>query len=253
MFTLTNLQANIENTPILKGVNLHIGPGEIHVIMGPNGSGKSTLAKVIAGHPAYQVTDGEIKLLSPDGNESLDLLAMEPDARARAGIFLGMQYPVEVPGITNLGLLREADSILRSQQKEPALLKEEFIASLRPHLELLEMKEHFLNRSVNEGFSGGEKKKNEILQLCVLKPRLAVLDEIDSGLDIDALKVVAQGIKSMCGQKNSFLIITHYQRLLEYLEPDFVHVMVAGKLVRSGDKTLALQLEANGYEGLQTA
>lgn len=238
--TLKDLKVKIEGREILKGVNLEIKGGEIHAIMGPNGTGKSTLASALMGHPKYEVTSGEALL---DGE---DLLEMEVDERARAGLFLAMQYPSEVSGVTNSDFLRSAVNAKRGEGNEISLMK--FIREMDSKMDLLEMDQKFATRYLNEGFSGGEKKRNEILQMMMLKPSIAILDEIDSGLDIDALKVVAQGVNSMRGEEFGCLIITHYQRLLNYIKPDFVHVFMQGRIVKSGGPELAERLEAEGYD-----
>ena len=247
MLEIRNLHAVVEGEEleILKGVNLTVNKGEIHAIMGPNGSGKSTLSKVVSGHPEYEVTEGTILF------EGEDITEMDADERAHLGLFLAFQYPVEVPGITNKTLLREAyNTIARANEREE-LDPLEFEDYLVSKLEIIEMKDEFLNRSINTGFSGGEKKKNEIFQMAVLNPRLSFLDETDSGLDIDALKVVSDGVNKIASPENAIVIITHYQRLLNYIKPDFVHVMMNGKIVKSGDISLAEELEANGYDQMQ--
>jgi Fe-S cluster assembly ATP-binding protein len=244
---IRNLHAVVEGEEleILKGVNLTVNKGEIHAIMGPNGSGKSTLSKVVSGHPEYEVTEGTILF------EGEDITEMDADERAHLGLFLAFQYPVEVPGITNKTLLREAyNTIARANEREE-LDPLEFEDYLVSKLEIIEMKDEFLNRSINTGFSGGEKKKNEIFQMAVLNPRLSFLDETDSGLDIDALKVVSDGVNKIASPENAIVMITHYQRLLNYIKPDFVHVMMNGKIVKSGDILLAEELEANGYDQMQ--
>jgi len=244
---IRNLHAVVEGEEleILKGVNLTVNKGEIHAIMGPNGSGKSTLSKVVSGHPEYEVTEGTILF------EGEDITEMDADERAHLGLFLAFQYPVEVPGITNKTLLREAyNTIARANEREE-LDPLEFEDYLVSKLEIIEMKDEFLNRSINTGFSGGEKKKNEIFQMAVLNPRLSFLDETDSGLDIDALKVVSDGVNKIASPENAIVMITHYQRLLNYIKPDFVHVMINGKIVKSGDISLAEELEANGYDQMQ--
>ncbi|MDX1640813.1 MAG: Fe-S cluster assembly ATPase SufC [Balneolaceae bacterium] len=247
MLELKNLHVEVEEegTEILKGVNLSIGKGEIHAIMGPNGSGKSTLAKVVAGHPEYEVTEGDILF----NGESI--LELDPDERAHKGVFLAFQYPVEVPGVTNTTLLRESYNTIAASRGREELDPLEFDDYVRDKLELVDMKPDFLERSVNTGFSGGEKKRNEIFQMAVLEPTLALLDETDSGLDIDALKVVASGINKLHGDDDAVVLITHYQRLLNYIIPDHVHVMIGGKIVKSGDKDLALTLEEQGYDWLE--
>lgn len=247
MLEIRNLHAIVEGEEleILKGVNLKVNKGEIHAIMGPNGSGKSTLSKVVSGHPEYEVTEGTISF------EGEDITEMDADERAHLGLFLAFQYPVEVPGITNKTLLREAyNTIARANEREE-LDPLEFEDYLVSKLEIIEMKDEFLNRSINTGFSGGEKKKNEIFQMAVLNPRLSFLDETDSGLDIDALKVVSDGVNKIATPENAIVMITHYQRLLNYIKPDFVHVMMNGKIVKSGDISLAEELEANGYDQMQ--
>ena len=247
MLEIRNLHAVVEGEEleILKGVNLSVNKGEIHAIMGPNGSGKSTLSKVVSGHPEYEVTEGTILF------EGEDITDMDADERAHLGLFLAFQYPVEVPGITNKTVLREAyNTIARANEREE-LDPLEFEDYLVSKLEIIEMKDEFLNRSINTGFSGGEKKKNEIFQIAVLNPRLSFLDETVSGLDIDALKVVSDGVNKIASPENAIVMITHYQRLLNYIKPDFVHVMMNGKIVKSGDISLAEELEANGYDQMQ--
>lgn len=242
-FKIEGLRAGIENKEILKGLDLTINNGEIHAIMGPNGTGKSTLASVLMGHPSYEVTGGSVSL---DGE---DLLDMAVDERARAGLFLAMQYPSEIPGVTNSDFLRSAINARRGEGNEISLIK--FIRQMEGKMKDLEMNPEFAHRYLNEGFSGGEKKRNEILQMLLLEPRLTILDEIDSGLDIDALKVVAHGVNSLRDENRSFLIITHYQRLLNYVKPDFVHVMMQGRIVRSGGPELAERLESEGYDWIK--
>lgn len=248
MITINNLHVCINQSEILKGINLDIKAGEVHAIMGPNGSGKSTLSKVIAGHPAYSVTDGSIDYKFEGKN--LDLCQLEPDERAKKGIFLSFQYPTEIAGITNFDFLKDSFNEICKAHGAAAMESDDFKKFLLPKLENLEMSPEFLKRSVNGGFSGGEKKKNEILQMSVLSPKLAILDETDSGLDIDALKIVAKGINDLKSQDNAILLITHYQRLLDHIVPDFVHVLHNGKIIKSGDKTLALELEKKGYDWL---
>jgi Fe-S cluster assembly ATP-binding protein len=242
---IRNLHATVEGKEILRGLDLTVRRGEVHAIMGPNGSGKSTLAKVLAGHPAYEVTAGEVLY------EGQNLLALAPDERARAGVFLAFQYPVEVPGVSNAQFLRLAYNEKRKHLGEEELDPLEFKDLLTERAKLVEMAASFMSRSVNEGFSGGEKKRNEILQMAVLEPKLAVLDETDSGLDIDALRIVADGVNRLRTPENAILLVTHYQRLLNYIVPDYVHVLYRGRIVRSGGKELALELEAKGYDWLR--
>jgi Fe-S cluster assembly ATP-binding protein len=238
---IKNLHAKIGNNEILHGIDLSIGQGEVHAIMGPNGSGKSTLAQVLAGRDAYTVTEGEVIY------QGKDLLAMSPEDRAREGVFLAFQYPVEIPGVSNLYFLRTALNSGRRARGEDEVDAIDFLALARDKMKLLEMDETLINRPVNEGFSGGEKKRNEIFQMAILEPRLAILDETDSGLDIDALRVVASGVNALRSTERSMLVVTHYQRLLNYIVPDFVHVLAGGKIVKSGAKELALELEERGY------
>ncbi len=247
MLEIKNLKARTGDTDILNGVTLSVKAGEVHAIMGPNGSGKSTLAQVIAGHDAYEVTGGSVKF---DGK---NLLELEPEERAREGIFLGFQYPVEIPGVNNAYLLKAAVNARRQHQGLEEIDAFEFLTLAREKMSLLDMDHKFLNRGVNEGFSGGEKKRNEILQMAMLEPRLAILDETDSGLDIDALKAVAEGINALRSPERAIVLVTHYQRLLDYVEPDFVHVLSEGRIARSGDKSLALELEEKGYEWVREA
>ena len=247
MLEIKNLKAGIGETEILTGLSLSVKAGEVHAIMGPNGSGKSTLALVIAGHEDYVVHDGTVEYLGKN------LLELEPEERAREGVFLGFQYPVEIPGVNNAYLLKAAVSAKRKHEGLDEIDAFEFLKIARETMEMLDMDPSFLNRGVNEGFSGGEKKRNEILQMAILKPRLAILDETDSGLDIDALKAVANGINALRDPERSIVLVTHYQRLLDYVEPDFVHVLSQGKIVRSGDKSLALELEERGYEWVREA
>ena len=241
MLSIKNLQVAIEEKTILRGLNLDVGSGEVHAIMGPNGSGKSTLSHVLAGREGYQVTAGEVLF------EGQDLLALEPEQRAHKGIFLGMQYPVELPGVNNMTFMRESLNAIHRARGEAELDAVEFMQRVREKARLVELDEQLLKRNVNAGFSGGEKKRNEILQMAMLEPRLAILDETDSGLDIDALRVIAGGVNALRSPQRSIILITHYQRLLEYIQPDTVHVLVDGRIVRSGDKQLALELEEKGY------
>lgn len=242
---IKDLHAEIDSTPILKGINLMVAEGEVHAIMGKNGSGKSTLAKVIAGHPSYQVTKGRIIF------DNQSILEIEPEDRARSGIFLGFQYPIEIPGVSNLDFLRLAHNSRRKFKGLKELDPLEFFDFINSKLDIVEMNPAFLSRNVNEGFSGGEKKRNEILQMAVLDSKLAVLDETDSGLDIDALKIVASGVNKLSNQSNAVVLITHYQRLLDYITPDYVHIMQEGKIVLTGDRSLALELESKGYDFLK--
>ncbi|RLA31143.1 MAG: Fe-S cluster assembly ATPase SufC [Gammaproteobacteria bacterium] len=247
MLKIKNLHASIGDTKILNGLDLEVNPGEVHAIMGPNGSGKSTLAQVIAGHASYVVSDGSVEFMGKD------LLELEPEERAREGVFLGFQYPVEIPGVNNAYLLKAAVNAKRKHQGLEEIDAFEFLKMAREKMATLDMDPSFLKRGVNEGFSGGEKKRNEILQMAMLEPRLAILDETDSGLDIDALKAVSKGINALRDPERAIVLVTHYQRLLDYVEPDFVHVLSAGKIVRSGDKSLALKLEEKGYEWVREA
>ncbi len=247
MLIIKNLHASVEGVEILRGIDLNIKAGEVHAVMGPNGSGKSTLSKVIAGHPAYEVTQGDILF------NGQSILEMEPDERARLGVFLAFQYPVEIPGVTNAMMLRQAYNGIRRENGEEELDPLEFDDYLTEKCKLVEMDSALVDRNVNEGFSGGEKKRNEILQMAVLNPKLAMLDETDSGLDIDALKVVSHGINKIRGIDKAILLVTHYQRILNYITPDFVHVLVKGRIVKSGGKELALQLEDEGYDTLLEA
>ena len=247
MLEIKGLRANIGENEILKGVDLTVKKGEIHAVMGPNGSGKSTLAQVIAGHPAYTVTGGSITY---EGNDLLDL---EPEERAQSGIFLAFQYPVEIPGVTNAYFLRSAYNAIRKARGEDEVDPLEFLDVMEEKMKLVDMDPAMLNRSVNAGFSGGEKKRNEIVQLAVLNPRLAILDETDSGLDIDALRIVADGVNKLRSPEKSAIVVTHYQRLLNYIVPDYVHVLAGGRIVRSGGKELALELEEKGYDWIQDA
>jgi Fe-S cluster assembly ATP-binding protein len=242
ILTVRDLTAEVDGTPILKGVNLEIRAGEIHAIMGPNGSGKSTLSKILAGHPAYEVTSGEVLY------KGENLLELEAEERARSGIFLAFQYPLEIPGVSNLDFLRVAYNSKRKHEGGEELDAFDFDELVREKLDVVRMDAAFLNRSVNEGFSGGEKKRNEILQMALLEPTLAVLDETDSGLDVDALRIVADGVNQLAKPDNAMLVITHYQRLLNYIIPDYVHIMANGRILRTGDKALALEVENRGYD-----
>ena len=246
MLNINNLHVKLEaeDKPILKGVNLSIGAGEVHAIMGPNGSGKSTLSYVLAGRDGYEVTEGAADL---DGE---DLLAMEPEERAAAGLFLAFQYPVEIPGVGNMTFLRTAANAQRKARGEPELSAGDFLKLVRAKAATLKIDAEMLKRPVNVGFSGGEKKRNEILQMAMLEPKMCILDETDSGLDVDAMKLVADGVNALRGAGRSFLVITHYQRLLDHIKPDFVHIMAAGRIVRSGGPDLALEVETNGYADL---
>ncbi len=248
MINIKNLHAKVEENEILKGINLKINAGEVHAIMGPNGSGKSTLSKVISGHPDYEVTQGSVEF-KINGKDT-DIADLEASDRAREGIFLGFQYPIEIPGVSNIMFMHEAFNALCEHQGADTMSEEEFRKYVISKLPVLNMDEAFLDRAVNEGFSGGEKKKNEILQMLLLNPRLALLDETDSGLDIDALKTVAKGVNTLKSKYNSIVLVTHYQRLLDYIEPDFVHVLYKGQIIKSGDKSLALELEERGYDWL---
>jgi len=247
LLEIRDLYASVDGNEILKGISLTINKGEVHAIMGPNGSGKSTLAKVLAGHPSYVVTKGEIFY------EGKNLLELAPDERARAGVFLAFQYPVEVPGVSNAQFLRLAYNEKRKHLGEEELDPLEFKDLLKERAQIVEMEASFMSRSVNEGFSGGEKKRNEILQMAVLEPKLAVLDETDSGLDIDALRVVAGGVNKLRNSENAIILVTHYQRLLNYIVPDFVHVLAGGRIVKEGGKELALELEEKGYDWIKGA
>ena len=245
MLDVKNLHVNINGSEILNGVNLKVNAGEVHAIMGPNGSGKSTLAQVLAGREEYKVTEGEVLY-----NEK-NLLDLSPEDRARQGIFLAFQYPVEIPGVSNVNLLKTAVNEIRKYHGEEELDAIDFLDLIKEKMKLVELDQSFLKRSVNEGFSGGEKKRNEIFQMAVLNPRLAILDETDSGLDIDALKVVANGVNKLKSKDNATIIVTHYQRLLNYIIPDFVHVLYNGRIVKSGGKELAVELEEKGYEWIK--
>ncbi len=242
MLEVNNLCVNVGDVEILKGLDLKVNAGEVHAIMGPNGSGKSTLAHVLAGRGGYDITAGGVKYLGQD------LLTMDPEQRAWQGLFLGFQYPVEIPGVNNVYLLKAAINAKRKFQGEAEIDAVQFLRLIKEKAKLMLMDESFLNRSVNEGFSGGEKKRNEVFQMAVLEPRLAILDETDSGLDIDALKVVADGVNRLRDRERAFVLVTHYQRLLDYIEPDYVHVLADGRIIKSGDKTLATSLEDRGYD-----
>ncbi len=245
MLEIRNLHATIDGKEILRGLDLSVKAGEIHAIMGPNGSGKSTLAKVLAGHPSYEVTEGEVIY------EGKNLLEIEPDERGREGVFMAFQYPIEIPGVSNANFLRLAYNEKAKHEGREELDPLEFDDLIREKLKIVEMDPSFINRSVNEGFSGGEKKRNEILQMAVLEPKLAVLDETDSGLDIDALRIVAGGVNKLANKDNAIILVTHYQRLLNYIEPDFVHVLYRGQIVKSGGKELAVELEKKGYDWIK--
>ena len=247
MLEISDLAARVAGKQILNGVNLKVNAGEVHAIMGPNGSGKSTLAQVLAGREDYEVTRGAVSF------EGLDLLAMRAEERARAGLFLGFQYPVEIPGVNNVYLLKAALNAKRKAAGEPEVDAYDFLALIRQKMKFMQMSEAFLTRGVNEGFSGGEKKRNEVLQMLVLEPKLAILDETDSGLDIDALKVVSAGVNSLRDPKRAVVLVTHYQRLLDYVVPDQVHVLSGGRIVKSGDKSLAHELEQRGYDWVMGA
>lgn len=245
MLSIRNLHASVEDKAILKGLDLEVKAGEVHAIMGPNGSGKSTLGNVLAGRDAYEVTDGEVLL------DGADLLELSPEDRAREGVFLAFQYPVEIPGVSNINFLKTALNEIRAYKGLPPLEAREFLNRVKEKQKLVEFDAKLANRSLNEGFSGGEKKRNEIFQLAMLEPKLAILDETDSGLDIDALRIVASGVNQLRTENNAFVVITHYQRLLEYIVPDFVHVLYNGRIVRSGTKELALELEEKGYDWIK--
>lgn len=251
MLTINNLHASIRDEKqnikqILHGVNLTVRPGEVHAIMGPNGSGKSTFANILAGRDEYHITQGEVNL------DSIDLLTMEPEQRAAAGLFLAFQYPVEIPGVNNMYFLKAAVNSIRKQRQLPLLDAMDFLSVVKAKMKEVGMDEKFLHRAVNEGFSGGEKKRNEVLQMLMLEPRLAILDETDSGLDVDALQAVAKGVNSLRNSERSFIVVTHYQRLLNYIVPDVVHVMMHGKIIKSGGKELALEIEEKGYSWIES-
>jgi Fe-S cluster assembly ATP-binding protein len=246
MLKIENLQARIEEKEILKGINLDIKPGEIHAIMGPNGSGKSTLASVLAGRADYEVTGGSVEFLGKD------LLELSPEDRAKEGLFLAFQYPVEIPGVSTTNFIKTAVNEKRKYQGEDPLDAAQFLRIMKEKMNLVEINQSLLSRSLNEGFSGGEKKRNEIFQMAMLEPKLAILDETDSGLDIDALRIVANGVNQLRSKNNAFLVVTHYQRLLDYIVPDFVHVLYNGRIVKSGTKELALELEERGYDFIKS-
>ncbi len=246
MITIKNLHANINGKEILKGLNLQVNAGEVHAIMGPNGSGKSTLASVLAGREDYEITDGSVEYMGKD------LLELSVEDRAREGIFLAFQYPVEIPGVSNINFLKTAVNEIRTYKGLDPMPAKDFLKLIKEKQALVELGENLANRSVNEGFSGGEKKRNEIFQMAMLEPTLAILDETDSGLDIDALRIVANGVNKLKNKNNAFIVITHYQRLLDYIVPDFVHVLYNGKIVKSGTKELALELEEKGYDWIKS-
>ena len=245
MLKIKNLHASVEDTKILKGLNLEVKSGEVHAIMGPNGSGKSTLASVIAGREDYDVTDGEINFLGTDLGE------LEPEERAREGIFLAFQYPVEIPGVSTTNFMKTAVNQIRESKGEKPLDAVAFLKLMKEKMKLVNIRQDLLSRSINDGFSGGEKKRNEIFQMAMLNPKLSILDETDSGLDIDALKIVSNGVNALKSKENATVVVTHYQRLLDYIVPDFVHVLMDGKIVKSGDKNLALELEEKGYDWIK--
>src|SRR6187431_991475 len=245
MLSIKNLQAKIEDNQILNGINLEVKPGEVHAIMGPNGSGKSTLASVLAGREEYEVTSGDVDFLGKN------LLEMDPEDRAREGVFLAFQYPVEIPGVSTINFMKTAVNQIREYRGQQPLDAVSFLSLMKEKMKLVEIDQSLLNRSLNEGFSGGEKKRNEIFQLAMLEPKLAILDETDSGLDIDALRIVANGVNKLKSDKNAVLVITHYQRLLDYIVPDFVHVLYNGKIVKSSDASLAHELEDKGYDWIK--
>ncbi len=247
MISIKNLHANVEDKQILKGLNLEIGPGEVHAIMGPNGAGKSTLGNVLSGRDGYEVTEGSVVL------NGKDILDMEPEERAREGLFLAFQYPVEIPGVSNLEFLKASVDAVRAHQGKDALDSVQFLKLAREKCKAVNLDASFLKRGVNEGFSGGEKKRNELMQMMLLEPQLCILDETDSGLDIDALQVVAEGVNAMRDPNRSFIVVTHYQRLLDYIVPDYVHVLANGRIVKSGGKELALELEEKGYGWLENS
>ncbi len=246
MLSISNLHASIGEKKILNGIHLSVKPGEVHAIMGPNGSGKSTLASVLSGREEYEVTDGEVLF------EGKDLLAMAPEDRAREGIFMAFQYPVEIPGVSTINFMKTAINQIRQYRGQNALDAVSFLNVMKEKMKLVEIDQSLLNRSLNEGFSGGEKKRNEIFQMAMLEPKLAILDETDSGLDIDALRIVANGVNKLRSKDNAVIVVTHYQRLLDYIVPDFVHVLYKGRIVKSGTKDLALELEAKGYDWIKS-
>ena len=245
MLTIKNLHAEIDGKKILNGINLQVNAGEVHAIMGPNGSGKSTLAHVLAGREGYEITEGSVNYMGKD------LLELSVDERAREGVFQAFQYPIEIPGVSTANFLKHTINAVRKHQEKKELNAKEMLSFIKKMAKMVEMEDNFLSRSLNQGFSGGEKKRNEILQMAVLEPKLAVLDETDSGLDIDALKIVANGVNQLRTEDNAFIVITHYQRLLDYIIPDFVHVLYNGRIVKSGDKNLALKLEEKGYDWIK--
>lgn len=245
MISIKNLRASIEDKEILKGINLEVNPGEVHAIMGPNGSGKSTLASVLAGKEGYDVLEGEMHF------EGQDLSEMSPEERAQAGIFLAFQYPIEIPGVSTTNFLKTAVNAVREARGLDKLDAVEFLKAMKEKMQWVEIDQSLLSRSLNEGFSGGEKKRNEIFQMAMLEPKLSILDETDSGLDIDALKIVSNGVNKLRSTENAFIVVTHYQRLLDYIVPDFVHILYQGRIVKSGDKSLALRLEKEGYDWIK--
>jgi len=253
MLSIKNLHASIDGKEILKGINLEIKAGEVHAIMGPNGSGKSTLAAVLAGRSEYDVTEGSITLSLGEGRGEVNLLELSPEDRAREGVFLAFQYPIEIPGVSNVNFLKTAINEIRAYKGLEPMAAKDFLMMLKEKQKLVELDGKLTNRSVNEGFSGGEKKRNEIFQMAMLDPKLAILDETDSGLDIDALRIVANGVNKLKSKENATIIITHYQRLLDYIIPDFVHVLYNGKIVKSGSKELAFELEEKGYDFIKEA
>ena len=251
LLKVTDLHVSVFGNEILKGLNLEVNAGEVHAIMGPNGAGKSTLTNAIAGRDNYEITSGSIEYASPYKDELLDVNDLEADERACEGIFLGFQYPVEIPGVSNMAMLKAAINSIRKYRDEKEISAGDFLKLIKEKAQLVEMDQKFLKRSVNEGFSGGEKKRNEILQMATLEPTLALLDETDSGLDIDALKVIAHGVNALRAEERAIVLVTHYQRLLDYIVPDYVHVLANGKIIKSGDKTLALELEEKGYSWIE--